>query len=190
MNVALGSEHTRISADRYQKMVATGVLTKYDRVELIDGDMINMAPIGPPHSAVMARLNKLFVLVLALGDSAIVSPAGSVRLGDYSVPQPDLMLLKPRADFYAGQIPTPPDVLLLVEISESSLAFDQGTKRALYARHGVVEYWVVDIPGKRVHVYREPTDDGYVEAVERTPSDTISPRALPAVQVTVGTLFA
>jgi Uma2 family endonuclease len=188
MNVALGSERTRISAERYQKMVATGVLTKYDRVELIDGDMIDMAPIGPPHSAAMARLNRLFVL--ALGDTAIVSPGGSVKLGDYSVPQPDLMLLKPRADFYAGQIPLPPDVLLLVEVSESSLAFDQSTKRALYARHGVVEYWVVDIPSKRVHVYREPTGDGYTQAVERTSSDVVSPRALPAVQVTVGTLFA
>ena len=188
MNVTLGSERTRISADRYQKMVATGVLTKYDRVELIDGDMLNMAPIGPPHSAVVARLTKQFVLSVV--DSAIVSPGGSIRLGDYSVPQPDLMLLKPRADFYAGQIPTPPDVLLLVEVSESSLAFDQSTKRALYARHGVAEYWVVDIPGKRAHVYREPTGDGYTESVERTLSDIVSPRALPTVQVTAGTLFA
>jgi hypothetical protein len=100
------------------------------------------------------------------------------------------MLLKPRSDFYAGQIPTPPDVLLLVEVSESSLAFDQSTKRALYARHGVAEYWVVDIPGKRVHVYREPTGDGYTEAVECESSDVVSPRALPAAQVAVATLFA
>ena len=188
MNVTLGSERTRISADRYQKMVATGVLTKYDRVELIDGDMLNMAPIGPPHSAVVARLTKQFVFSVV--DSAIVSPGGSIRLGDYSVPQPDLMLLKPRADFYAGQIPTPSDVLLLVEVSESSLAFDQSTKRALYARHGVEEYWVVDIPDKRVHVYRRPAGDGYTESVECTLSDIVSPRALPAVQVTAGTLFA
>jgi len=188
MSVVSLPERMRISADRYQKMVATGVLTKYDRVELIDGDMINMAPIGPPHSAVVARLNRLFVL--SLGDSGIVSPGGSIKLGDYSVPQPDLMLLKPRADFYAAQIPTPRDVLLLVEVSDSSLAFDQGTKRALYARHSVAEYWVVDIPGRRVHVYCEPTVDGYKEAFEHTLSDTVSPRALPVVQVMVGTLFA
>jgi Uma2 family endonuclease len=188
MSVVSVPERMRISADRYQKMVATGVLTKYDHVELIDGDMINMAPIGPPHSAVVARLTRLFVL--SLGDSAIVSPGGSVKLGEYSVPQPDLMLLKPRADFYAAQIPTPPDVLLLVEVSDSSLAFDRGAKRALYARHGVAEYWIVDIPGRRVHVNREPTVDGYGEALEHTRSDTVSPRALPAVQVTVGTLFA
>jgi Uma2 family endonuclease len=163
MNVALGSERMRISADRYQKMVGTGVLTKYDRVELIDGDIINMAPIGPPHSAVVAHLNRLFVL--SLGDSSVVSPAGSVRLGDYSMLQPDLMLLRPREDFYAAQIPAPPYVLLLVEVSDSSLAFDQGTKRALYARYGVAEYWVVDIPGKTIHVYREPAGDRYARAL-------------------------
>jgi Uma2 family endonuclease len=180
-------ERTRISADRYQKMVATGVLTKYDRVELVDGDMLNMAPIGTQHSATTARLTRL--LVMSAGDSAIVSPGGSVRLGDYSVPQPDLMLLKPRADFYSGQIPTAPDLLLLVEISDSSLAFDQGIKRALYSRHGVAEYWVVDVSGKRIHVYREPTGDGYAQALECTLSDVVSPRGLPGVQVTAGTLF-
>ncbi|HEY4445470.1 MAG TPA: Uma2 family endonuclease [Steroidobacteraceae bacterium] len=188
MSVVSVPERMRISADRYEKMVATGVLTKYDRIELIDGDMINMAPIGLNHAAVIARLNRLFVL--SAGDSAIVSPGGSVKLSDYSVPQPNLMLLQPRADYYATRIPMAPDVMLLVEISESSLAFDQGAKRALYARHGVAEYWVVDIPGKRVHVYREPMMNGYGEAFERTLTATVSPRALPAIQVTVGTLFA
>jgi Uma2 family endonuclease len=187
MSVVVVPERARISADRYQKMVATGVLTKYDRIELIDGDMLNMSPIGLSHSAVTARLNKLFVL--SVGDAAIVSPGGSVRLGEYSVPQPDLMLLKPREDFYAGQIPTAADLLLLVEISDSSPAFDQGIKRALYSRHGVAEYWVVDIPGKRIHVYREPTGDGYVQALECAVTDSVAPRALPAVQVIAGILF-
>jgi Uma2 family endonuclease len=181
-------QRARISADRYQKMVATGVLTKYDRVELIDGDILDLPPIGLSHSAVTARLNKLFVLSVA--DSAIVSPGGSVKLSDYSVPQPDLMLLKPRDDFYSGHIPTAPDVLLLVEVSDSSLAFDQGAKRALYARHGVIEYWVVDIPGKCVHVYREPTAEGYATWLEHSMADVVSPRELPVVQVTAGPLFA
>jgi Uma2 family endonuclease len=187
MSMIAVPERTRISADRYQKMVATGVLTKYDRVELVDGDMLNMAPIGLSHSAVTARLNKL--LVVSVGDAAIVSPGGSVRLGEYSVPQPDLMLLKPRADFYSGQIPTAPDVLLLIEISDSSLVFDQGIKRALYSRHGVAEYWVVDLPGKRIHVYREPTGGGYAQTLECALTERVSPQALPAVQVIVGTLF-
>jgi len=181
-------ERTRISADRYQKMVAAGVLTKYDRVELIDGDMINMAPIGTQHSAATARLTRLFVL--SAGDAAIVSPGGSIKLGEYSVPQPDLMLLKPRDDYYSAQIPTASDVLLLVEISDSSLAFDQGAKRALYARHGVSEYWVVDVMGRRVYVYSEPAADAYSRALACTDDDVVSPQRLPACQMTVGTLFA
>jgi Uma2 family endonuclease len=188
MSMAAVPERTRISADRYQKMVATGVLTKYDRVELIDGDILDMPPIGLSHSAVVARLTKKFVL--SVGDLGVVSPGGSIRLGDYSVPQPDLMLLKPRDDFYSGQIPTAPDVLLLVEVSDSSLAFDQGAKRALYARHGVTEYWVADIPGKRIYVYREPAAEGYATSRECTMADVVSPRELPVVQITAGTLFA
>lgn len=180
-------ERTRISVDRYLKMGDTGVLTEDDRVELIDGDIINMAPIGPMHSADTARLNKLFVL--AAGDSAIVSPGASLRLGDYSLPQPDLLLLKPRDDFYSRHLPTAADVLLLVEVSDSSLAFDQGAKRAVYAKQGVVEYWVVNIPGKCIHVYRDPWGDRYTQAMECTLADTVSPRALPVIQVAVGTLF-
>jgi Uma2 family endonuclease len=82
-------------------------------------------------------------------------------------------------------------VLLLVEVSDSSFVFDQGGKRALYyARHGIAEYWVVDLPGQRIHVYREPTAEGYGKTFERAQTDAVSPQALPAVQVTVGTLFA
>jgi len=188
MSVVWVPERTRISADRYLKMGETGVLTEDDRVELIDGDIINMVPIGPNHSAVSARLNKLFVL--AAGDSAIVSPGASLRLGDYSVAQPDLMVLKPRDDFYSGGLPTAADVLLLVEVSDSSLTFDQGPKRALYARLGVVEYWVADVSGRRVHVYRDPWGDRYTQATECTLADNVSPRALPVIQVAVGPLFA
>ena len=187
MSVVSLPERTRISADRYQKMVETGVLTQYDRVELIDGDMLNMAPIGLNHSAVADRLTKL--LVLSAGDSAIVSPGRSLKLGEYSVPQPDLMLLKLREDFYAAQIPMAPDVLLLVEVSDISLAYDQSTKRALYARYGVEEYWGVDVQGERVFVYSEPAGEGYARVVECTAADIVSPRAVPVVQIQVGTLF-
>ena len=180
-------ERTRISADRFEKMVETGVLTECDRVELIDGDMTNEPKVNPPHSAVMARLNEL--LVLSVADSAMVSPGGSVWLGSFSVPHPDLMLLKPRADYYWGRRPTAADVLLLVEISDSSLAYDQSTKRALYARHGITEYWVADVRGARLYVYNDPTADGYARTLECTAADTVSPRALPAVQIKMAALF-
>ena len=188
MSVVVVPERMRISVDRYEQMIATGVLSEYDRVELIDGDMVNEPWIGPPHSAITARLNKL--LVLSVGDSALVSPGGSVRLGDHSVPHPDLLLLGPREDDYWGQRPTAADVLLLVEISDSSLAYDQSTKRSLYARYGVREYWVIDVQGRRVYVYSDPAVDGYAQVLECTAADTISPRALPAVQIRVGMLFA
>ncbi len=187
MSRVIGSEHTRISADRFQSLVATGVLTKYDRVELIDGELIDMAPIGTLHSAVTARLTKLFVL--SAGDSAIVSPGGSIRVSDFSVPQPDLMLLKPREDFYSGQIATASDVLLLVEVSDSSLAYDQSTKRTLYGRRGVAEYGVVDLPGQCIHVHGQPSAEGYAQVMEYASTDVVSPRALPAVQVVVNSLF-
>jgi Uma2 family endonuclease len=187
MNVMWTPQRTRISAERFDKMIAAGVLTKYDRVELIEGDMINEPGVNPPHSAITARLNEL--LVLSVGRSVTVSPCGSVRLGDFSVPQPDLMLLTRREDFYFGRRPTAADVLLLIEISDSSLAYDQSTKRALYARYGVEEYWVVDVQGERVFVYSEPAGEGYARVVECTRADIVSPRAVPAVQIQVGTLF-
>lgn len=186
MSVVLVPERMRISAERYQKMIATGVLGKYDRVELIEGDILEMPPIGWPHSAVMAHLNKRFVL--AVGDAAVVSPGGSIVLGDFSQPQPDLMLLRYRNDFYSGQYPTATDALLLVEISDSSLAFDQSTKRSLYARYGAEEYWVVDVRAQRLFVYWEPTANGYAQALELSGSDVASPRALPIVKIPVGTL--
>ena len=187
MNAVTTPQRIRISVDRFEKMIDTGVLSKDDRIELIDGDMINVPWIGPEHSFLTAQLTKQFVL--SVGDSAIVSPGGSVRLGNYSMPQPDLMLLIPRTDGYRRQRPTPPDVLLLVEISDSSLAYDQSTKRALYARFGVPEYWVVDVRGERVHVYREPVADGYAQVIQCAAADIVSPRALPAVQIRVGALF-
>ncbi len=188
MSVAWVPERKRISVDRYQLMVTAGVLTKYDRVELIDGELVDMAPIGVQHAAITARLTKLFVL--SAPDAATVSPGGSVVLGDYSQPQPDLMLLQPREDFYSGKNPTAADVFLVVEISNSSLAVDLGIKRTLYARSGIAEYWVVDIPGKCVHVFNGPTVDGYLKAVDYGAGDRVSPWALPAVQVRVEELFA
>ena len=188
MSVAFVPDKTRISIDRYQKMIAAGVLTQRDRIELIDGEMINMAAIGPKHAAVTARLTKL--LVLAVGDTAIVSPGGPVNRGDFSEPQPDLLLLQPRGDYYAGKIPETSDVLLLIEVSDSTLAFDQNAKRALYARHGVIEYWIIDVEGKRIQVHREPTPDGsYVQVHRFGVTETVSPLGLPEARVLVQSLF-
>jgi Uma2 family endonuclease len=168
-------------------MVAAGVLTKYDRIELIEGDMIDMAPIGTKHSAITSRLNELFVLAVAR--SATVVVGGPVNLGDFSEPQPDLMILKRRADFYSGKIPESADVLLLIEVSDSSLSFDQGIKLSLYARYGIAEYWVVDVEGRRVVTYQEPTAKGYARKAEFAEADIVAPQAFPDVKIVVEGIF-
>jgi Uma2 family endonuclease len=168
-------------------MVATGVLTKYDRIGLIEGDMLDMAPMGTRQSAITSRLNELFVL--ALSRSATVVSGGPVNLGEFSQPQPDLMLLKRRADFYSGKTPEATDVLLLIEVSDSSLAFDQGVKLNLYAWYGVAEYWVVDVEGKRVVTYREPAAKGYIRKTEFEVPDTLTPQAFPELKIAVGEIF-
>jgi Uma2 family endonuclease len=187
MSAAFTPTRTRISTNRYQMMVATGVLTKYDRIELIEGDMLDMAPIGIKHTAIASRLNEL--LVLAVARSATVVVGGPVNLGEFSEPQPDLMLLKRRADFYSGKLPEATDVLLLIEVSDSSLSFDQGIKLSLYARYGVAEYWVVDVEGKRVVTYREPAVKGYVRKIEFAATDTVVPQAFPDIKIPVGDIF-
>jgi Uma2 family endonuclease len=168
-------------------MVATGVLTKYDRIELIEGEMFDMAPIGTRHVAITNRLNELFILALAR--SATVVVGGPVNLGEFSEPQPDLMLLKRRADFYSGKIAEADDVLLLIEVSDSSLAYDQSVKLGLYARYDLAEYWVVDVAGRRVVTYREPAATGYVRKAEFAGAATVAPQAFPDVKITVGELF-
>jgi Uma2 family endonuclease len=187
MSAEYTPSRTRISTNRYQMMVAAGVLTKYDRVELIEGDMLDMAPIGTRHSAITSRLNEL--LILAVARSATVVVGGPVNLGDFSEPQPDLMLLKRRADFYSGKLPEAADVLLLIEVSDSSLSFDQGIKLNLYARYGVSEYWVADVEGKRIVTYREPVSNGYLHTLEFTAADTVTPQGFPDIKLAVKEIF-
>jgi Uma2 family endonuclease len=188
MSSAFTPSRARISTNRYQMMVATGVLTKYDRLELIEGDMLEMAPIGTKHSAITSLLHELFVL--AVSRSATIVSGGPVNLGEFSEPQPDLMLLKRREDFYHGKTPEPTDVLLLIEVSDSSLSFDQGVKLDLYARYGISEYWVVDVEGKSIVTYREPGAKGYVRTAEFGSSGVVAAAAFPQVEIAVGQIFS
>jgi Uma2 family endonuclease len=188
MSTAFTPARTRITTERYQRMIATGVLTHRDRIELIEGGMFDMAPIGPKHAALTTRLTRLFVR--ALGDSGVVSPGGPVNLGEFSEPQPDILLLKPRADDYSSRVPEAADVLLLIEVSDSALMFDQGTKLSLYARYHVSEYWVVDVGSERIVTYRGPTPRGYDYVREFAATDALSPLAFPDVKIDIGQLFA
>lgn len=188
MSVTFTPEKTRISVARYQKVVATGVLTKMDRIELIDGEMIDLAPIGPRHVAITNKLTQIFVL--GAGDSAMVSPSGSVNLGDFSEPQPDVLVLRPRTDHDSEEIPEAADVLLLIEVSDTTLAYDQGKKRALYARYGISEYWIVDVEARCIHVHLEPAGSAYSQLRTLMIPDSLAVQALPTIAVGLTALFA
>ena len=181
MSAVFTPARTKISFDRFQKMIAAGVLTKYDRVELIEGEMIDMAPIGSKHAAAIDELNRL--LVLALSDRAIVRCQGPVVLGDFSEPQPDLALLRLRAGGYRDRLPGAEDILLIIEVSDSTQSFDRGTKLPLHAKHGVPEVWIVDVIAKCAEIYRNPSLSGYQTKVMATATESSSPSALPEIRI-------
>ncbi|MEO6078623.1 MAG: Uma2 family endonuclease [Steroidobacteraceae bacterium] len=143
MLMEIWPQRHRITVDEYHRMAEVGLLAPEARVELIEGEIIDMAPIGPPHSSVVNQLNRL--LVRAVGDQAIVQSQGAVRLNIRTEPEPDLALFKPREDFYRHRHASGVDTLLVIEVSESSLRYDREIKVPLYARHDVPEVWVVDL---------------------------------------------
>lgn len=176
-----------ISIRLYQQMGEKGLLTQEDRVQLIDGEILEMPPIGARHGSVTGRLSKW--MYQAVGDAAIIRLGNPVNLGEYSQPQPDLMLLEPRADDYIEAHPGPENVLLLVEVSDSTLDFDQGRKRELYARFAIREYWVIDVKNRSIDAYSDPAHGEFRSAVKHRLHDTIGPRAFPQVRGVVKELF-
>lgn len=146
----------------YHAMADAGILTEQDRVELIKGRIVPMMPIGPWHGSSVARL--IETLVERYRKRGIVNSGNPVGLGDDSEPQPDVTVLRWREDYYSEQHPGPDDVILLIEVSDSSRAFDLGAKHDLYAEQGVREYWVVDRQLRSVHVFRNPRDGVFTES--------------------------
>jgi Uma2 family endonuclease len=178
----------RLDVAGYYKMAEAGILTPKDRVELIGGEIFDMVPFGSGHAGTTNRLTRLFARAAADG-FALVSVQNPLRLDAYNEPEPDVMLLRPRSDDYRDSHPGAADVLLLVELSESSLAYDRGMKLALYAKFGVPEVWIVDLKGAAVEVYREPADGAYAHK-ERLTSGSLAPVLAPAVTIDVGALVA
>jgi Uma2 family endonuclease len=171
----------RITVDEYHRMAEVGLLAPDARVELIDGEIIDMAPIGRVHASVVDQLTRIFVR--AVGDEAIVRVQGSVRLGRMSEPEPDLVLLRPRADFYRSEFATAADVLLVVEVSDSTLRYDRDVKVPLYARQAVPEAWIVDLQDDRLLVYGEPSAGQYRRQVVMARPAGVNVTALPGLAV-------
>lgn len=149
----------RLTVEQYTRMAETGVLAPDARVELIEGEIVEMAPMGTRHYAALARLHRL--LDRTVGDLAIVVAQAPIRLAPNNEPEPDLVLLRPRDDFYASALPTAADCLLVIEISDSTLAYDLQVKAPMYARQGVSDYWVLDLPNRTLHHHSQPQPDGW-----------------------------
>ena len=171
----------RFTVDEYQRMGQVGILGPEDRVELIDGEILAMTPIGARHNACVSSGNR--ALVRAAGDDALVLPQGSVRLSTYSEPEPDLVLLRPRPDFYASQHASAKDILLIVEIAESSLPYDRDIKARLYAEAGVPEYWIADLTTNTLWRYTSPERGAYHAIEQSHRGQSIAPQQLPSCEV-------
>jgi Uma2 family endonuclease len=170
----------KFSADQFEEMVRVGILTKYDRVELIRGEVLEMSPIGDRHAASVDKLTALFAT--RLSGRAIVRVQGPVRVDDYSVPEPDVTLLKTKPDYYASGKPRPREVLLVIEVSDSTYRHDRRVKIPLYAEDGIAEAWIVDLERQVVEVFRSPGPDGYADARTVPPEGALSPAAFPDVE--------
>jgi len=169
--------------DEYEAMIETGVLTVNERLELIRGEIVEVSPIGKRHAACVSRLTEL--LVSKLIGQAQFHPQNPVRLPNNSEPEPDMMLVKPRADSYAGKRPEPEDVLLLIAIADSTLYTDRRIKIPLYAEAAITEMWLVDLGNELIEVYRRPTPDGYQTVTRHQRGDRIAAAAFPDVTFAV-----
>lgn len=177
------TEHLLTVAD-YYRMAEVGILAADVRVELIGGEIFDMAPIGSPHASVVDRLGLL--LREASGRRAIIRIQSPIRLADHSEPQPDIALLRWRDDFYATAHPGPKDILLIIEVADSSLHHDRTRKLPLYARSGVPEVWLIDLAGKRIERHTQPSGEAY--AVQTLITGLVAPMTLPDCGVELGGL--
>jgi len=177
----------KLTVEAYHDLARTGHLGEDDRVELIGGLLIETSPVGHPHMTIVNRLTR--ILVRAVGDDAVVSVQNPVTLPPYSEPQPDLVLFAPRFISLAAGRPGARDVLLLVEVADSTLAYDRGVKRALYAREGIAEFWIVDVAARRIEVYRDPQGSEYAQHGALGPGDDARIAALPGARIPVAEVF-
>ncbi len=180
--MAVAVTHRRFTVDEYNRMAETGILAPTERIELIDGEIVAMAPIGRRHVFCVARLTHAFVG--GVGDRAIVLVQSPLRLADYSEPEPDLVILRLREDGYADADPGPADALLVIEVADTSERYDRQVKVPLYARAGIAEVWLVDLTARTVTIYREPSLTGYAKTIVVSGDEVLSPLAFPDLTLT------
>ncbi len=180
-------ETRKFTADEYLQMAEAGVLLEYERIELIHGEILPMAPSGDRHAASVDRITEHFVK--RFGDDAIVRIQSSFKLVTDSMPEPDVLVLKPRADYYEFGGVHPEDVLLIGEVSDSSLTYDRRVKLPLYATHGLPEFWLFNLIDRQIEVYRQPAGDSYHRIETYRGDDIVRSLAFPDRQFKVTELI-
>jgi Uma2 family endonuclease len=191
-----------LTVDDYDKMIETEIIRPYERVELIEGEIIRTrnnekfetlnsndfhVAMNSPHSACLARVN--YLLHQAFAKDAIIFSQQPIRLGDYSEPEPDAALLAFKKNFYVDTKPTEADVRLLIEISDTTLTTDKRSKLPLYARFGISEVWIVNLRAMNVEVYREPLSGNYGNVKIYKSGETVSPSQFPDAQFSINDIF-
>jgi Uma2 family endonuclease len=171
----------------YHRMAEAGILGEDDRVELINGEILEMPPIGEGHFGHVNRFNRVFMQSFV--GRAVVHIQNPIRLGPRVEPEPDVVLLRFRDDDYLGKFPVSEDALLVVEVAESSLTYDRTTKEGLYAQAGIVEYWVVNLIDKELVVYRDPAGSRYRSMQTLTGGNTVTPVEFPDVTIAIADLL-
>jgi Uma2 family endonuclease len=177
----------KFTVSQFEQMISEGIFTPAERVELLEGEILKMSPINHPHAAVVSNLE--FIFRERLGRSAYIWAQQPLLLDDRSRLQPDVVLLKWRDDRYVPKPPTAEDVLLLIEVSDTSLTDDRGRKKAKYARSGIPEYWIVNLRDKVIEVFSAPVDGKYATESIADMSDTLSLPAGLDVDVAVDEIF-
>jgi Uma2 family endonuclease len=187
--LALPAEVKRrtLTVDDYHQMARAGILAERERVELIEGQILEMALIGTDHFSNVNRINR--ILFLAIGDRGIISCQNPVRLSPISEPQPDFAVLKPRADEYRSGLPGPEDVFLLIETANSSLSYDRNIKAALYARHGITDYWIINLIDNVIEVHHTPKDGVYTATARPAADEQLTITSLPGVTIAVSDIM-
>ena len=188
MAVEVAVARRLFTREEYHRMGEVGILKPTDRVELIRGEIVEMSPIGRRHYAFVDNLNRL--LVLRLGDRAVVSIQGPIALSDDTEPEPDAAVYRRRAVPYKDADRDASDALLLIEVAETSLAYDRSTKLRLYASFGVPEYWVVDCAAEAVEVHRDPASTGYRDVRRIVGAGSVTLQAFPDVVLPLSEIFA
>lgn len=173
----------RFTVAEYLRMAEVDLLGQDSRVELIGGEIVEMSPIYIAHTSTVKRLISL--LTRQLGERIILGVQDPVQLSDDSLPQPDIAVLQPQDNFYSERHPGPDDILLLIEVADTSLRYDRRVKSKLYGAAGIADYWIVNLPARQIEVYREPRPNGYRTVTHYAPGETLSPLAFPDITLMI-----